>query len=123
LFRVFSAEDIFAIIEQIKQFATVDFVERNPKLEIGILIEQINHIVRRQQVQARDLTVRCSHHRPRFATPCLAVRKARRFVAFKSLSDKRKDALIVNVLVRGIAVERIIETEIVFLNILRQVDF
>ena len=50
LLRVFTAEDNLTIVQQVVQLATVDLEERNVQLQVRVLIQQVDYVVRGQQV-------------------------------------------------------------------------
>lgn len=54
LLRVLPAEHLFLAVEEIKKLPAVDFIEGEVQLKVLILVEQVHHIVGREQVQPWD---------------------------------------------------------------------
>lgn len=50
LLCVFTAEDNLTIVQQVVQLAAVDLEERNIQLQVRVLIQQVDYVVRGQQV-------------------------------------------------------------------------
>ena len=123
LFAILSAEDYISVVQQVVQLPTVDLVERQVQLQVGIHVQEPNHIVRCKQVQPRYCSITRSHHRKGLSTSCLTIGKACRFRAFESFSDKWKDAFLVDDLVVSLMSIRIVKLENVLLNVLRQINF
>jgi len=57
LLRVLPAEYLFLAVEEIKKLPAVDFIEGEVQLEVLILVEQVHHIVGREQVQPWDRVI------------------------------------------------------------------
>lgn len=50
LLCVFTTEDNFTIVQQVVQLAAVDLEERNVQLQVRVLIQQVDYVVRGQEV-------------------------------------------------------------------------
>lgn len=123
LLSIFTAEYVLSIVQQIIELAAVDLIKRDPQLQVGVLVEQVDDIVRRQKVQTGHLAVRGPHHGPSFAAARLPVGKTSCLVALECLSNERQDAIVVDILVVCIAIKGIIDAKIVLFNVFGKINF
>ena len=63
LLRILQALDLLPLVQQVKQLPAIYFVERDRQVELRIIAQLINDIIRSQQVLPRILAVRRAHHR------------------------------------------------------------
>jgi hypothetical protein len=122
LLCVFPAEHLFLAVEEIKKLPAVDFIEGEVQLEVLILIEQVDHIVRREQIQPWDRVIGGAHHGEGLPRASLTVSETCRFGALEGLDHEGEDAFLVNVVVILVTVKGIVECKVMLLDELSQVN-
>ena len=123
LFSIFATEYVLPIVQQIIELAAVDFIKRYPQLQVGVLVEQVDDIVRRQKVQTGHLAVSGSHHSPSLTAARLPIGKTSCLVPLECLSNERQDASVVDSLIVRIAIKAIIDAEMVLFNVFGKINF
>mmetsp|Transcript_92796 Transcript_92796/g.266838 ORF Transcript_92796/g.266838 Transcript_92796/m.266838 type:complete len:286 (+) Transcript_92796:548-1405(+) len=117
-----------AAVQQVEKLSAIDFVEGNMDAEVPVVFvaEPPEDVPGGQEEDALgavrvDRTVRLllvwTHHREGLSAACLAIGEARALRTTKDGINDRPDASIIQLLVVDCLVERLVEQEVVFLNI------
>ena len=119
---ILSAFNLGPLVEQVEQFSAIDLVKGNRKFEALVLLEQLDDVVRGQGVHSADRAVRRAHHRERLARSSLPVRETCGFGSRERLSNQWLYALLIERLVVSSMLEDIVESEVVLLDVLGEID-
>jgi hypothetical protein len=96
LLSVLSTDNFLSAVQEIVELSTVDFVERDLKLQVRVLLKVIDDVVGGKEVKAGNGAVRKTHHGESLARSGLSVGKTSRFSALEGLYYKGVDALCVD---------------------------
>lgn len=123
LLVVLATNNLRSFVEQVLQFAAVDFIEGEVQLEVRVLVKQVDDVVSRQKVQTRHRAIGRPHHRECLAAAGLAVREAGGLCAFEGFNYEGQHGGFVDCLVVLVGVKNIVELKGVLFNELGQVHF
>jgi len=104
-------------VEQVVDLAAVDLVEGDEERQVRELrVQQMEDVVRGQQVEARRVVLGAAHHGEGFARARLPVGEARGLQLPEGGVHERTHALVVDAAVRGRAVVHAVEAELRLLD-------
>ena len=120
---ILSAFNLGPLVEQVKQFSAIDLVEGNGKFEALVLLEQLDDVVRGEGVHSADRAVGRAHHRERLARSCLSVCETCSFGSLERLGNQRLHTLLIERLVVSSMLKDIVESEVMLLDVLGEINF
>lgn len=116
--------ELFSSIEEVEQFAAVNFIKREVDFHFRIkLIFDEEKVFCRQIVHPQNTLFRTAIHGVGFPGPRLSVSETCDFGSFEGALQEGVDMLFVKLLVIGEMVESSIKVEVVFFDIASEVNF